>query len=120
MKINFVVPIDPRPMTRPRFSRGRVFTPKEITDYKSEIKKVAVQETKGNTPLEGALRCSLKFFRRFKSTSRRFGDADNLSKAVWDALNKIIYIDDSQIVESHVAKFQSEVPRVEIEIETID
>ena len=38
-------------------------------------------------------------------TSR--GDLDNYSKALFDALNKIIWEDDSQIVDYHISLFLS-------------
>ena len=46
-------------------------------------------------------------------------DADNCAKSVLDALNKIAFDDDSQIVELHVNKYYSENPRVTITLEEI-
>lgn len=49
-------------------------------------------------------------------------DHDNLAKAVCDALNGMIWVDDSQIVRSLVSKFyaaRDEQPCCEIEIEVI-
>ena len=43
-------------------------------------------------------------------------DADNVAKAICDALNKIAYVDDSQIVSLEVNKYYSDVPRAEITI----
>lgn len=44
-------------------------------------------------------------------------DIDNVQKAVMDALTGVWYVDDSQIVESHVGKWYSENPRVEVTVE---
>lgn len=46
-------------------------------------------------------------------------DIDNLCKTVLDALNKIFYKDDSQIVKLYASKRYAENPRVEIKIQSI-
>lgn len=43
-------------------------------------------------------------------------DWDNVGKIVCDALNKVAFYDDSQIVDGSVIKCYSEQPRVEVEI----
>ncbi len=43
-------------------------------------------------------------------------DADNFLKICCDALNRVVWIDDSQIVDARVRKFYSERPRYEIRI----
>lgn len=43
-------------------------------------------------------------------------DTDNIAKNIKDALNKIAYYDDSQIVREVIDKCYSDTPRVEIEI----
>ena len=54
---------------------------------------------------EGALRPSVK------------PDADNIIKAVADALNSVAYTDDTQVVEVFARKYYSDSPRIEIYIE---
>jgi Holliday junction resolvase RusA-like endonuclease len=46
-------------------------------------------------------------------------DLDNIMKIVCDALNKVAYADDSQIVSAIVKKFYDEMPRVEIDIREV-
>ena len=46
-------------------------------------------------------------------------DADNVLKVVADSLNKIAYYDDSQIVDTHIRKFYSSNPRLEVSIKNI-
>lgn len=43
-------------------------------------------------------------------------DMDNIVKAVSDALNKVAFRDDSQVVDCQVRKFYSTQPRVEVTI----
>nr|WP_286673097.1 RusA family crossover junction endodeoxyribonuclease [Bacillus subtilis] len=46
-------------------------------------------------------------------------DVDNYVKGVKDALNHLIYKDDSQVVDLKVSKFYSEEPRVEVMIKEV-
>lgn len=46
-------------------------------------------------------------------------DVDNYVKGVKDALNHLIYKDDSQVVDLKVSKFYSEEPRVEVMIREV-
>lgn len=46
-------------------------------------------------------------------------DIDNIVKAVLDALNKVAYRDDTQVVELQVRKQYSERPRLEICLEKV-
>jgi len=41
-------------------------------------------------------------------------DVDNLAKVVCDALNKIAYRDDAQVVDAQVSKYYSDQPRIEV------
>ena len=118
--IKFCVECEPLPQPRPRFSRfGGVYFPKAFQEYKAEISKAAVQVMAGREPLTGELKATLKFFRRYKTISRRYGDCDNLSKAVLDACNRIVYTDDSQIISVVSTKHtDKDNPHIEIEIES--
>lgn len=46
-------------------------------------------------------------------------DADNVLKAVNDALNGLAYADDSQVCDQRISKFYSENPRLDIVIEAL-
>ena len=116
MKI--IIEVEPIPQPRPRFSRfGGVYFPKTFTEYKEKISKAAKQAMKDKPPMTGEITAKLKFFRKYKTISRRFGDCDNLSKAVLDACNGVCYVDDSQIVEvTSVKETDKDRPRIEFEI----
>ena len=47
-------------------------------------------------------------------------DIDNIIKGVADSLNKVIYVDDTQIVALKAYKFYSDRPRIEIFIRRVD
>jgi len=108
--------------------------PKESRSYKQYVGLVARQ----NAPIklyEGALDVRLKIYRQIpKSMTKKLRklsiaginrpvvnpDIDNYQKAIFDALNGIIYKDDSQIVDLNVSKFYSDDPRVQVSIRELD
>ena len=111
------VPIEPIPQPRPRFARGRVFQPARIVEYKRQIANVARAAVKQAAPMSGLLTCSIRLYRKYKIDSRRYGDVDNHLKAIFDALNGVVFVDDSQIVSVDCKKFtDKEKPRLELEI----
>ena len=119
--MKFIVEVEPLPQPRPRFSRyGGVYFPKAFQEYKATISKAAVLAMQGLEPMTGELKAVLKFYRKYKRISRRYGDCDNLSKAVLDACNGIVYADDSQIISVVSTKHtDKDNPHIEIEIEKI-
>jgi Holliday junction resolvase RusA-like endonuclease len=43
-------------------------------------------------------------------------DVDNLQKSIFDAMNKVVYTDDSRIAKVEVEKIYGKEPRIELEI----
>lgn len=137
-KIKFVVFGEPVAQGRARATtvngRVRMYDPKKSSEFKQYIGFVASQHAPRKL-LEGPLRVTLAIYRpTLKSFSRRKTeqaekglirpitkpDIDNYIKSISDALNKVIWKDDSQIVDLQVSKYYSEKPRIEVEIEEID
>lgn len=117
--ITFKIPGNP--VSQPRVAaakRGRfihIYTPeKKIKPYKDAIKLIATQAMAGKPPLEGPIDVCIHFyFDRPKSHTKKQRecawhaqkpDIDNLTKAVFDALNEICFQDDSQICLLDVRK----------------
>lgn len=113
-KLKLNLEIDPIPQARIRFGGGRCYEPSRLREYKNKIASAA--KSSGAEMLQGAVKMTLRLYRKFKTTSRRFGDFDNLAKAICDSLNGVCYVDDSQVVSCTVEKIQSATPRIEIEI----
>ena len=68
-------------------------------------------------PLSGAISVAVNLYRKYQPTAKIFGDVDNHLKAIFDALNGIIFDDDSQVVTCTAMKFTDKIrPRVEVEI----
>jgi len=47
-------------------------------------------------------------------------DCDNIAKIICDALNGIVYHDDSQVVDLEIRKYYSDEPKVKIRMEWDD
>ena len=116
MEVAFELIGEPVPQSRPKFSRGRCYEPKRCAEFKAKIRQAARIAMNGKEPITAPLSCVIKFYRKYKSTSRRFGDCDNLYKAVTDAMNKVVYQDDSQIVRCSVEKLTDKVSKIEVKI----
>jgi crossover junction endodeoxyribonuclease RusA len=92
------IPGDPIAKGRPRAGKnGVIYTPRRTKDAEKVIKDMAATGMDGDAPLEGPLGIEVHFY----CATKRRTDGDNLLKLVTDALNKVVYADDSQIVEYH-------------------
>ena len=139
MSLEFLIPGVPVAKGRPKFARmgnfTKVYTPKKTLNYETFIKELFCFKFPAFKLLEGALKLRIKaFFPIPKSTSKKKTvlmltgairhtkkpDADNVSKTIKDALNKICYNDDSQVATLIIQKFYSDQPRVEVEIKRIN
>lgn len=108
---------EPVPAARPRISGKRCYQPKKNAEYRQRVQMAASAAMKGAAPLEGAIAATVRLYRKIKRTARLFGDVDNHLKAIFDGLNKIVFVDDAQIVWCSVEKFTDKArPRAEIEI----
>ena len=137
--IQFTVLGDPQAQGRPRAGKTRrgktvVYDPSKSRDYKQYVQLVASQHAP-EIPLEGSLSVYIKVYRPIpKSFSKkRTAEAEagifrpttkpdntNYAKGIEDALNGVIYKDDSMIVDLRVSKFYSSKPRIEVEIREVD
>lgn len=116
MKLAFTVDTKPYPQPRPRVVRGHAFEPKRITDYKNLIRCVAKIHMADKPIIRSPIYVHIHFRKNRDTTSRAFGDADNLAKAVLDALNGIIYTDDSYVVRLGISKQKSKHEGVDITV----
>lgn len=126
---------EPKGKGRPRFNRatGRSYTPQPTAIYEDALRYAAQQTMAGAVPLEGALKIDIrahvgipKSWPKKKQALALRGDlrptgkpdGDNLAKTV-DALNEVVWRDDSQIVDWSIHKFYSDRPRLELRIEPL-
>ena len=128
-RISFVVPGEPVGKGRPRFVRatGRTYTPEKTSNFETLVRWEYHRQCDGMRFDDGA-ELGMKIEARFsipKGKSKRVQhdmelglvrptkkpDADNILKAVADALNHIAYHDDSSIVYVEVEKVYSHDPQ---------
>lgn len=95
--------------------RGRVYVTNEARTYKEYVKAALRLKRINTIKKPNLISVSVMAYRPQKR-----GDLDNTLKVLFDALNKVAYDDDSQIVEIHAfRKDDKENPRVELELRVI-
>lgn len=123
MQICFEVPGQPRGKGRPRFARRgnfvKTYTDAATASYEDQIRFYALQAMGSSEPLKTALEAFIyirlpvpKSYPKKRVAACLSGsewpckkpDWDNVAKSVCDAMNGIVCVDDSQIVECHVRK----------------
>lgn len=99
--IEFFVPGKPVPKGRPRVTRsGHTFTPARTKTWEQLVGWSARLAMRGQKPLTGRLNATLTFY-----GARANADLDNLVKAVLDALNGVVYLDDKQVEVVEARRF---------------
>jgi Holliday junction resolvase RusA-like endonuclease len=116
----FHIPGKPVPLERARVTRFGTYTPKRSADYRKLI-QAAIKAQWKEAPLSEPLRVEMTFsFEKPKSARRIFHDIrpdlSNLVKAVEDSLNKILWVDDCQIVKVFACKQYAEQAGVDIHV----
>ena len=132
----FTFDIEPVPQLRPRVSSRpyvRVYDPPKVKSFKSLLRSLAVNQYT-RPPLLGPLSVSLTFYRpvqksisqteREQRLSNRSKpvvkpDTDNYIKSTLDALNGILWHDDSQIVKITAEKRYSDHPKITVSVKPI-
>lgn len=138
--VSFTVPGPPKGKARARTVRtkdGRTFsyTPDGTVLYENLIKTCYYQTGVNPFDADEELRATIvAYYPITKSTSKKKRqqmlaglirptkkpDLDNVIKSILDALNKVAYHDDTQIVSLSMEKFYSDSPRVEVSISNLE
>ena len=79
-RIRIVVPSEPVPLARARFSGRHCYQPKRNREYREVVQQAARSAMGGREPLKGEVSAVIKLYRRFKTTARSYGDCDNHAK----------------------------------------
>jgi Holliday junction resolvase RusA-like endonuclease len=113
--------VNSRPVAKARARNGKhgYYTPSKTTNFEGLVAKEAIQAMKGKELLEGGLKAIIwAQFKPAKSWTKRRTEAalngeiahtskpdvDNIGKAVLDAMNSIVYSDDSSIDRLEIRK----------------
>lgn len=137
-EIHFTVPGPPKGKARARtvHTGGHTFsyTPEGTVLYENLVKTCFYQTKAQPFNADEELRANIiAYYPIAKSASKKKRqqmlagliwptkkpDLDNVIKSILDALNKVAYHDDTQIVSLSVEKFYSDSPRVEVAISSI-
>lgn len=133
MTVSFTVLGEPVGKARQRVTRFGTYTPEKTVLYENLIKTEYRRQCKDHRfddhqPLRMIVRAEYQIAKSTSKVKRaamlrgelrptKKPDWDNVGKVVSDALNKIAYRDDTQIVECTVTKHYSERPKITIKIE---
>ena len=112
--VGFTVPGQAVPKQSFRYVHGGGYTPAPVKAWQERVGYAARFEYK-QEPYRGPVVVRLVFY----MANRRRRDLDNLSKAVLDALNGIVWVDDTQVEALHLYKFtDADDPRVVVHVRT--
>lgn len=135
--MRFEFDIEPVEQARPRatrFGKGiRLYDPEKVKVYKQQLGYLARQamQERGLDPFDGPLEVYMVFYRPVqasiskKERSRRLSgvhrptvkpDLSNYIKALEDALNGILWVDDNLIISLEAKKFYAEQPHLIVEV----
>ena len=121
---------EPRGKGRPRFSRktGVAFTPERTVRYEQRLAWYAQQAMRGREVFTGPVTLQIRIFMSIPTSKPKKWKAealagkvyptgrpdwDNISKMT-DACNRVVWVDDSQVVDATVQKRYSDTPRLEL------
>lgn len=113
-RLEFLVPGPPVPKERPRVVNGHTFTPARTAAYERLVAQCA--RAAGARPVAGPVVLRACFY--LPDARRR--DLDNLQKSVLDGLNRIAFLDDSQVQRIEVEKqIDRASPRAWVSVEVL-
>jgi Holliday junction resolvase RusA-like endonuclease len=137
--ITFTIPGEPQGKGRARIGRvgahARMFTPAKTMAYEGLVAHIAAQAMNGRPPLTEACAVEMTIthnvpasWSKKKSASALAGDiyptkkpdVDNVIKAIFDAMNNVVWKDDTQAVEVVCKKKYGEVPGVSISLRVLN
>lgn len=137
-RITFTVPGEPVGKGRPRaFRMGagiRMHTPEKTARYENLVALAARQAMAGRAPFASAVSVTVELFTTPPSSwsNKKRGEAlagairpttkpdlDNVLKAIADACNGIVFIDDKQVVSVTMWKRYSDIPGAHVSVEAL-
>lgn len=130
--MRYVLNIEPKPQSRPRFGNGRAYEKRDMASWKQHAGYL-LKSQRPDIIEKGAIAFLVTFYiRPPKSISgvkrlaqalkdesifvEKRPDLDNYLKAIWDCSNGLLFKDDGQIAVTGAQKLYSLKPRIEIEI----
>lgn len=121
------------PKARPRFEKGHVYTPEKTKNFETAVAFTARNAMKGQEPVTEP--CAMAIYALFKvptswpkwkqaaAMGKPYtgkGDADNMIKAVCDALNGVVYADDKQVAGVQISRFYSSEDKFRVTVRPLE
>jgi len=138
MTIEFTVDGSPHGKGRPRFRRFgnfvQTYTDAKTKSYETLVKEAAIKAMDGRPLIEGPVKLDLiirlpvpKSYPKRRSEACLNGsewptkkpDWDNVAKSVADAMNDIVFLDDTQIVIARVVKVYATEAGVHVKVSEV-
>ncbi len=136
--VHFSIDGPPHGKGRPRFRRFgnfvQTYTDAKTKSYETLVKEAAIKAMGSSPPLEGPVKLDLiirlpvpKSYPKKRSEACLNGsewptkkpDWDNVAKSVADAMNDIVFLDDTQIVIARVVKTYSAEAGVDVQVSEV-
>jgi Holliday junction resolvase RusA-like endonuclease len=133
--ITFTIPGEPVGKGRARAmvqaGHARMYTPGKTRKYEARVKDIALRAMRGTVPTRAACILNVTAYVQIpKSWTKRDTqkaldneirptskpDLSNVVKAIEDALNGAVYVDDSQIIQIHASRWYSAEPYVVVRV----
>lgn len=109
----FLVEGEPVPKQSTRFDgHGRAHTHPRVKAWQERVASAARQAMQGHPPFTGPVSMRIVF----NLGNHRRVDLDNLNKGLSDAINGIVWVDDSQVVSLHLVKGVRPIPGALVEV----
>jgi Holliday junction resolvase RusA-like endonuclease len=136
--VSFTIPGQPVAKGRPRIGsrngQAMMYAPEKTVNYEGVVKLFAAQAMRGRPLITGPVRLVMNVALQIpaswsgkKQRAARTGeslptgkpDADNVIKMICDALNGVVWKDDSQVVNIDMCKRYSDEPSVRVRVHQI-
>jgi Holliday junction resolvase RusA-like endonuclease len=136
--VTFTVNGSPHGKGRPRFRRFgnfvQTYTDAKTKSYETLVKEAAKQAMGSSPPLEGPVRldCIVRLSVPKSYTKKRTDaclkgsewpikkpDWDNVAKSVADAMNDVVFLDDTQIVIARIVKIYAAEAGVDVKVSEV-
>lgn len=127
--IHFTIPGEPKAWRRSRHNGKRHYTDPVMAGYQNTVKWLA--KAAGAKLVEGPIAMEVTAYFKIPESATKArraamlagdeyptkrSDADNLGKAIMDALNGLAFNDDAQVVHLTVSKLWSSDPRIVVRV----
>lgn len=114
--------IDPKAKQRPRFNGRFAYTPKSTREYEAVV-KAFISKAYEQAPISKEIPLGVDLAFNVPQLKKKVRDmptvgmdVDNAAKAILDAMNGIVYVDDSQVCDLNVKKRYASEGYVEIKV----